>query len=796
MTKKANTPMMEQYLKLKNDNPQGFLFYRMGDFYELFYDDAVKASEILKITLTKRNAKSEIPMAGIPFHAADAYVAKLVSNGYSVVICEQTEAAVTGKLVNREVDRIITPSTASEDSIIDPNDTVLLASIFHSYDKYGLAELNVSSGAFVFIYYNTKEDLQSKLRTTKYSEVLVPEVFEHEFFLHNIKGVKIVSDDFYSYEKSLKKLKKLNLIDGKYLRKNIYKSSISSAGAIVSYIETLQSGFFPYAKSLKDINDLSYLTLDNATVKNLELLKNDDGFNNKTLFSVLNKTCTAMGSRKLKEWIVRPSNSKDEIEKRLDICGVILKHQISEDLKFCFDNIPDIERILTRISQKNIKPRDLSSLKHALNELPNIFNIISNYKEFKCYLDSFPNMDELIELLNNAIVDNPPQLIRDGGVIKDGYNNELDELRTIIFNISDVILEIEEEEKKKSGLDKFKISYNKVIGFYIPVSKGKIKQVPEHYILKQSLKNENRYTIIQLKNLEEKMITANSKALTKEKIVYENLLLDCYKYLVDLNHLANLIAEIDVLNSFAMISYKNDYVKPKVFCEETSIVQGRHPVLEGDRDFHFTPNDFYLNGKKVIVLTGPNMGGKSTYMRQNALIYIMAHMGCYVPAKSADIKRVDRIFTRIGAGDKLSEGLSTFMVEMKEGASILNNATKNSLVLIDEIGRGTSTYDGLSLAWAFVHKLSSICDTIFSTHYFELTEFEKNNNNVVNMYMKSTSFKGEIIFLHKIDYGYVDQSYGLEVAKNAGVDEKTLNVAKKKLEELKNNVIYTAKLKK
>jgi len=785
MSNKKITPMMEQYNKLKKDNPDGFLFYRMGDFYELFNDDAIKASKILKITLTKRNANSDIQMAGIPYHAADTYISKLVIEGHTVVVCEQMEAATAGKLVRRSVDRIITPSTASEDTIISPDENLILASVYYSYDYYGLVELNVSNGSFVLNCFLEDGELLTKIKTSNYSEVLIPEDLQYESFMKNIKGVKILSNDFFNLNSAKTNLKKKNLIDSKYLRKNSFKSSISAAGSIVLYIESLQSNFFPYAKSLTDFNDLSFLNLDSVTIKNLELLKNEDGYRDKTLYSTLNHTATAMGARKLKDWIARPSNSKNTIEKRFEIVESIVNKNLMAELSGFFESVPDIERILTRISQKSIKPRDLFALKETVNNMPTLLDIGNKIKGLDTYINSMPDYNNILEILENSIVDHPPQLIKDGGVIKDGFNNELDELRNVIYNISDFILEIENKEKESSGLDRFKISYNKVIGFYIAVSKGKVKNVPEHYILKQSLKNENRYTILQLKNLEEKMITANSKTLTKEKLLYDKVLKDIYKYISDLSLMADLLSEIDVLNSFSIISVRNEYVKPIVYSNKTKIKNGRHPVLEGDRNFHFTPNDFELYDKNLILLTGPNMGGKSTYMRQNAIIYIMAHMGCFVPADFAEIKEVDRIFTRIGAGDNLSEGLSTFMVEMKEGANILNNATEKSFVLIDEIGRGTSTYDGLSLAWAFANKLSGICDTIFSTHYFELTEFESYNDKVVNMYMKSTSFKDEIIFLHKIDFGYVDQSYGLEVAKNAGVDEETLAFAKKKLEELK-----------
>lgn len=794
--KKKLTPMMEQYLKLKESNPDGFLFYRMGDFYELFYDDAIKASKILKITLTKRNVKSDIPMAGIPFHAAESYISKLVSEGHTVVICEQMDVAEGGKLVERAVDRIITPSTASEETMVNPDESVILCSVFRSHSYYSIVELDVSKGSFLFSYYENENEFMHKLKASNFAEIICTDEIYNSIFDYNIKGLKIVPNNFFNYENALKFLKKKNLISKKHLRKNIFKSSISAAGAIVSYIESLQSEFFPYVKTLVDYNDISTLNIDSGTIKNLELLKNDDGFSNNTLYSTLNNCVTSMGARKLKEWISRPSNSKTEINYRLSFVEELIKLKLSDSIYDILDNIPDIERISVRISQKTAKPRDLVALKNISKELPNLIQLLNSSNILKECLVDIPNLSETFELLDRALVENPPQLIRDGGVIRDGYDMELDKLRNINEDIYDVLFDIEEKEKKESGLDKFKIVYNKVIGYYIPVSKGKIDQVPNHYILKQSLKNENRYVVVQLKNIEEKMLSANTKILAKEKILYDELLEKLYSTLIDFNALADFFAKIDVLNSFSVISSNNNYVKPVMFCENTKIIKGRHPVLEDNKSVHFTPNDFNLENKNLIMLTGPNMGGKSTYMRQNAIIYIMAHMGCFVSAKEAYIKETDAIYTRIGAGDNLSEGLSTFMVEMKEGAYILNNATEKSFVLIDEIGRGTSTYDGLSLAWAFANKLSKTCDTIFSTHYFELTEMENESNDIVNMYMKSVNFQGEVVFLHKIDFGYVDQSYGLEVAKNAGVDLETLAFAKQKLEDLKKNDIRTATLNK
>ena len=779
------TPMMEQYLQLKKENPNGFLFYRMGDFYELFYEDAVKASKILKITLTKRHAKSEIPMAGIPFHAAESYISKLIYEGHSVVICEQIGEAVAGKLVKREVSRIITPSTATEDNIVNPNDDIVLSAITFLNSFYSVNFLNVSNGNFTFFHTKKIEDVIEKIKEIRCAEILISENLYSQFKNVNHQNFVIEEDALFSFKGSIPLLKKRNIISNDKIKEVSLRTVACSATAIIRYLDNTQKHILPYIKTLKDIQDSDAITLDLSTVKNLELIKDSEGFYDHSLFGTINRTNTSMGARKLKDWILHPKKNKGVISRRLLNTENLINHKLMDDLDQLLENVPDMERIITRIALRTVTPRDFASIKNILQGLPEIFHLLKLNNGFVKLISEVPDFNSFLDEVDKAIVATPPQFLKDGGVIKEGYDETLDHLQQSSYDISDMLMDIEEREKNASELDKIKINYNKITGFYIPVSKGKIKHIPKHFILKQSLKNENRYTLNELITIEEKMITSNSKVIARERVLYNNLLDFSFPYLSSLNLIADIIAEIDVINSFAKISVEQNYCKPEIFQDKTNIVKGRHAVVEIKSEEPFVANDFCLGNKNLIMLTGPNMGGKSTYMRQNAIICIMAYMGCFVPADVAQIKKIDRIFTRIGSGDNIGEGMSTFMLEMKEGANILNNATKDSLVLIDEIGRGTSTYDGLSIAWAFAFKLSNTCDTIFSTHYFELTELASLNEKVVNMYMKSTKYKGEIIFLHKIGFGSVDQSYGLVVAKNAGVDEYTLLIAKEKLDTLK-----------
>lgn len=790
-----DTPMMKQYLEIKNQYPDDFLFYRMGDFYEVFFEDAVIASKVLNITLTKRNKKSDIPMAGIPYHAAEVYIAKLIKSGYSVAVCEQMEAAQKGSLVKREVTRIITPSTVSEDEFIDPNDNVFLAAVFIDEHSYDFSSLNMSNGEFISYTFNDYSEMLAELTKINPKEILTMDNNRSFIPKKSFKTIKTVDKSYYTKINFKNNIIKKNLLNKKDQKNIKYEKSFLAAGAICQYIMFTQKSNLDYIKEIKTIEDVNKLQLDLSTIKNLELIKNSNGEKDKTLFSTLDQTKSAMGARLLKEWICNPILSKEEIHNRLDNVSGISKHNLNESINASFEDIYDIERILTRISLNTAKPRDLAKLKNFLDSAPILIDKLKRFKLFKNERELLEDYSSILFLLNSSIVESPPQLLRDGGVIKDGFNEELDRLRTMIENSNDLIFDLEDREKESLSYNKLKISYNKAIGFYISISKNKNIKTPDHYILKQELKNEYRYGIPEFKKLEEEKITANSKAISLERSIFDEVILRIKDKSSLISEYAYFFAKVDVLNSFSAVSMEQGFTRP-IFSNKTRIKNGFHPVVSKYSEETFTRNDFELMDKKLILLTGANMGGKSTYMRQNAILFIMANMGCFVPAEIAEIKYIDRIFTRIGSGDNLSEGESTFMVEMKEMATILNNATKDSFILVDEIGRGTSTYDGLSLAYSFADELSERCDTIFSTHYFELTKMEEENHNIINMYMDSVKFRDNILFLHKIEKGSVDQSHGIEVAKMAGVNTKTLNKANNKLNQLKNNDSIKHKLSK
>ena len=772
------TPMMKQYLEIKNENKEHFLFYRMGDFYELFFEDAVKASKILNITLTKRSKTSEIPMAGIPFHAADNYIAKIINEGYTVAICEQTEEAKKGSLVKRKVTRIITPATASEDNYVNSEDSLHLCALSYTKNKFGLASLNMSNGEFIVYNPETLEEATEILRKIDASEVLLSQSLKGIFSENYFKSIHYLHNDFFNLSKSEKYLTKKNVISKELKNNDCFKESLKSAGAICNYIQYTQKAELSYLKEIKT---------------NLELIKNSNGEVHKTLFTTLNETDSAMGARLLKEWISNPPLDRKEIKSRLDNVEHIINEYLDEDLSIFLSEIYDIERILTRVSLKTAKPRDLSNLRNFLRLTPKIIDFLKENGLFENEINQLEDFSSLKYLLEESIVEHPPVLLRNGEVIKEGFNKELDKLKESLDSSNDAIFDIEEKEKKRLGLSKLKVSYNKAIGLYISISKNKNIKIPKSYILKQELKSEMRYTLSELNKIEEKKITANSKAITFEKIIFDEILDKINKIINPLNVYANFFAKIDVINSFAKVSRTMKYVKPS-FGDKTEVINGRHPVIEKYSKDKFIPNDFNLKNNKLILLTGTNMGGKSTYMRQNAIIFIMAYMGCFVPADKACIKYIDRIFTRIGSGDNLSEGESTFMVEMREMSTILNNCTKNSFVLVDEVGRGTSTYDGLSLADSFANELANFCDTIFSTHYFELTNLENTHKNIINMYMDSMKFRDNIIFLHKIEEGSVDQSHGIEIAKMAGIPENIISNANYKLNQLKKNDNINGKL--
>lgn len=786
------TPMMKQYMDIKKDYPDKFLFYRMGDFYEMFYSDAEIASKILDITLTKRSKESTIPMAGIPYHAVDGYIAKLLKKGHSVVICDQVGEVAVGKLVERKVTKILTPGTVNDEHIVEPLKETILCAINNQYNHWGLSYLNISNGQFIINNFDNFEDFIMAVHKIEPSEIIAPIGLKGKELLNAKMSINYLEEDYFDYKEGIKKLNSYYLSIEDYVKKNEFKSCLSSASAILNYVEYTQKTTIPYIRKILLEDEKNSLILDVITRRNLELLKNIHGEDEGSLFNVINGTSTPMGGRMLKDWIKRPTRDLIEINKRHKIIEGMTKDSGFLEFKSLFKEFNDIERIISRIGLKNAKPIDLGVLRNFLNDLSLVSNLLDKYeihgRDFYNKKFSRNTYIEAINLLENSIVDEPPTLIKDGGVIKEGYNSDLDSLRTLSDYSGDFIQELEEREQKATKIANLRIKYNRVIGYYIELTKGQVDKAPNNYIRIQTLKAAERFTIKELKDFEEKAVYAKAKAIAKEKEIFDEILDTIARYVFTLQEIVHCISELDVITNFTEKSITLNLIKP-TFAENIDIIAGRHLVVEAESNKPFTGNDLKFDGFNMYLITGPNMGGKSTFMRQNALIIIMAYMGCYVPAKSCVIPDIDRIFTRIGAYDNLSEGLSTFMVEMKESANILKNATSKSFVIMDEIGRGTSTYDGVSLAWAFALKIANDikCKTLFSTHYFELTELEDLYSTIKNIHLSSYIEEDNLVFLHKVENGCVDKSYGIEVAKLAGIDYTTLTTAIEKFESLKQD---------
>lgn len=783
-----STPMMKQYWEIKKKYPDELVFYRLGDFYELFFNDAVIASKVLDITLTKRSKSSNIEMAGIPYHAADAYVARLVQKGYSIVICDQVGEVEKSKLVERKVTKIITPGTVTEETIVDPKSDNELISVCFEKEKFGLSKINVTTGDFIIYSFDNIEDLILEIDKIEPSEILVSENFPITGLFNERKSVKILKKQYFDYKNAILKLKELKILPKEYEENKEITSAIASSLAIINYIIETQGNFIPYSKEILINDEKDFLRIDWSTKKNLDLLKSSyDENETNSLFSVIDNTETPMGSRLLKRIIKTPLNNKNIINQKLDIVEALSKdNKTNYHLKNYLNRVYDIERIISRISLKSARPRDLYNLKESLIAIKELKFEIDN-SDFK-NLSIFKNLEshnDIIDFLNNSIIDEPPILIKDGGVVKEGFNEELDKLRNLSNNTTDFIFELESEEQRLTGIQNLRINFNKVDGYYIELTKGQSKNAPDHFIRTRTLKNVERYKTTKLSDFEMQAISAKVKSISKEKEVYEEILEMMLDKIKRLKETADAVAELDILSCFAFNVDKYNLTRP-IFSDNLIIENGRHLVIEAISKKEFTPNTLNMSNHNLLMITGPNMGGKSTFMRQNALIIILAHIGSFVPATYASIPEVDRIFSRIGASDNLTEGLSTFMLEMQETANILKYATNKSFVIIDEIGRGTSTYDGLSLAWSIAKQLVSInCKTLFSTHYFELVELANNEKSVHNIHLDSEIINDDIVFLHKVKEGSVDQSYGVHVAKLAGIDQKVLDIAENKLAELK-----------
>ncbi|MGB5120927.1 MAG: DNA mismatch repair protein MutS [Vibrio fluvialis] len=789
-----HTPMMQQYLKLKAENPDILLFYRMGDFYELFYDDAKRASQLLDISLTKRGASAgePIPMAGVPFHAVEGYLAKLVQLGESVAICEQIGDPATSKgPVERKVVRIVTPGTVTDEALLSERVDNLIAAIYHHDGRFGYATLDITSGRFQLCEPESEEAMAAELQRTSPRELLFPEDFAPVQLMASRKGNRRRPVWEFEIDTAKQQLnQQFGTRDLVGFGVEQAKLGLCAAGCLIQYVKDTQRTALPHIRSLTfDRQDQSVI-LDAATHRNLELTQNLAGGTDNTLAEVLDHCATAMGSRMLKRWLHQPMRSLETLNQRLDAIGEIKQHGLFTELHPVLKQIGDIERILARLALRSARPRDLARLRNALQQLPELADVLTILTQ--PYLGKLRNdaqpMDSLCELLEQAIKENPPVVIRDGGVIADGYNAELDEWRDLANGATEYLDRLEADERERHGIDTLKVGYNAVHGFYIQVSRGQSHLVPPHYVRRQTLKNAERYIIPELKEHEDKVLNSKSKALALEKQLWEGLFDQLLPHLEQMQNLASALSQIDVLQNLAERAESLDYCRPTLSDEPGIRIQaGRHPVVEQVMDEPFIANPIELNPqRKMLIITGPNMGGKSTYMRQTALIALLAHIGSYVPAEAAHIGSLDRIFTRIGASDDLASGRSTFMVEMTETANILHNATERSLVLMDEIGRGTSTYDGLSLAWASAEWLAKEIGamTLFATHYFELTELPNSLPHLTNVHLDAVEHGDSIAFMHAVQEGAASKSYGLAVAGLAGVPKAVIKNARAKLTQL------------
>ncbi|KTS97298.1 DNA mismatch repair protein MutS [Pseudomonas oryzihabitans] len=789
----AHTPMMQQYLKIKHQHPEQLLFYRMGDFYELFYDDARRAAKLLDITLTARGASAgkSIPMAGIPFHSAEGYLAKLVKLGESVVICEQIGDPATSKgPVERQVVRIITPGTVSDEALLDERRDNLLTAVLGDERLFGLAVLDIASGRFTVQELAGWETLLAELERLNPAELLIPDDWPAGLPAEKRRGVRRRAPWDFDCDSALKSLcQQFGTGDLKGFGCDKLGLAIGAAGCLLAYAKETQRTALPHLRSLRHERLDDTVILDGASRRNLELDVNLAGGRDNTLQSVVDRCQTAMGSRLLTRWLNRPLRNRAIIEARQDAITCLLESYRFEALQPQLKDIGDLERILARIGLRNARPRDLARLRDALAALPALQEgltqmIAPHLLDLAKSIQTYP---ELAATLARAIIDNPPAVIRDGGVIKRGYDAELDELQTLSENAGQFLMDLETREKARTGLQGLKVGYNRVHGYFIEIPSKQAESAPADYIRRQTLKGAERFITPELKAFEDKALSAQSRALAREKALYETLLDELIGHLAPLQDSAAALAELDVLANFAERALNLDLNKPR-FVEEPclKIGQGRHPVVEQVLETPFVANDVTLdNDTRMLVITGPNMGGKSTYMRQTALIVLLAHVGSFVPAASCELSLVDRIFTRIGSSDDLAGGRSTFMVEMSETANILHNASEHSLVLMDEVGRGTSTFDGLSLAWAAAEQLARLrAWTLFATHYFELTVLPEGQPTVANVHLNATEHNDRIVFLHHVLPGPASQSYGLAVAQLAGVPEDVILRAREHLARL------------
>lgn len=789
--------MMQQYLRIKGEYPDMLLFYRMGDFYELFFDDAKRAAPLLDITLTARGKSggNAIPMAGVPYHAVEGYLAKLVRQGESVAICEQIGDPATSKgPVERRVTRVVTPGTLTDEALLAESRDNLVASVFSDREGIGLAWLDLAGGRFRLTEPGDAEALAGELERLRPAEIIVDEEQSLEYSKRD--AVRVTSRPPWHFDlDSARRLlcSQFQTQDLSGFGCDAFPRGVAAAGALLQYVNDTQKAALPHLTSITVELPDDAVIMDGPTRRNLELEESLSGQREHTLAGVMDHCQSPMGSRLLRRWLQRPLRNTTVLRARYQALQTLILNRLVDTLQDTLHGVGDVERILSRVALRSARPRDLRQLMLALTRVPEIRHTLKNVDSplLASLAEQIQNHSREKDLLQKALIDNPPMLISHGGVIADGYDDELDDLRAIAKNADQYLIDLEKREKERTGISTLKLGYNRVHGYYIEISKSRADKAPADYVRRQTLKGAERYITPELKEFEDKVLSARERALSREKILYEGLIDALTTVLPTLQTTAAGIAELDVLVCLAGRAEALNLCQPEIVAEPClEISGGRHLVVEQVIETPFVANDLSLNDQqRLMVITGPNMGGKSTYMRQAALIVILAHIGSFVPADSLRIGAIDRIFTRIGASDDLAGGRSTFMVEMTETATILNNATEQSLVLMDEIGRGTSTFDGLSLAWAAAHHMGKTVRafTLFATHYFELTALAVEIPECVNVHLDATEHKGQLVFLHAVRPGPANQSYGLQVAALAGVPRPVIRRAKSYLASLETH---------
>ncbi|WP_242524972.1 DNA mismatch repair protein MutS [Lysobacter changpingensis] len=789
-----HTPLMKQFFAAKAEHPDVLLFFRMGDFYELFYDDARKAARLLDITLTQRgqSAGQPIPMAGVPHHSAEGYLARLVALGESVAICEQIgDPALAKGIVERKVVRIVTPGTVTDEALLNERRDTLLLAIARGKTGYGLAWADLAGGRFLVNEVANEDALEAEIARLEPAETLVADEDGWQPWIAERTGVRRRAPWLFDADSGRRQLLRFfNLHDLSGFGLEDKPLSIAAAAALLGYVEETQKQRLPHLTSIAVESGDGAIAMNAATRRHLELDTRVDGDTRNTLLGILDSTITPMGGRLLRRWLHRPLRDRSVLRHRQQAVATLIESRCGDTLREGFRALGDLERILSRIALRSARPRDLSTLRDGLGMLPDVRATLAPL-DSPCLAELAAELgehDDHAHLLKSAIVPQPPVLARDGGIFAEGYDAELDELRTLSTNADQFLIDLEAREKAATGIATLKVGYNRVHGYYIEISKGQSDKAPTHYTRRQTLTGAERYITEELKQFEDKVLSARERALARERLLYEQLLDALNERLQPLKRCAAALAELDVLACFAERAQSLDWSQPQLDDEPgIRIERGRHPVVEAVRSDPFEPNDLVFDeDRRMLVITGPNMGGKSTYMRQNALIVLLAHIGSFVPASRAVIGPIDRILTRIGAGDDLARGQSTFMVEMSETSYILHHATHQSLVLMDEIGRGTSTYDGLALAEACARHLAhhNRAYTLFATHYFELTRLAEPGSGIANVHLDAIEHGDQLVFMHAVKDGPADRSFGLQVAALAGLPKAVVQQARGRLAEL------------